>query len=321
MSAAYPEDPAGRDRWILARRGPRNRLDPNRASGRLHEEEPDDSGQPVSVSTIFLTNRECPWRCLMCDLWTNTLEEPIPAGAIPAQIAGALAELPAARWVKLYNAGSFFDPKAIPAEDHPATARSLDSFERVIVESHPALVGASAVAFRDSLAGSLEVALGLETIHPEVLPRLNKRMTLDQFRRAAEYLRRERIAVRAFVLVGLPFVSREESVEWACRSIEFAFDRGASVISVIPTRTGNGAMDDLARTGEFPPPELSALEAVQAHGLGLRKGRVLTDTWDLARLARCGSCRTERADRLARMNLAQSILPRVACSACEGSAA
>ena len=321
MSAAYPGDPAERDRWILARRGPRNRLDSSRAYARLREEEPDELGRPVSVSTIFLTNRECPWRCLMCDLWTNTLEDPVSAGAIPAQIAHALAELPAARWVKLYNAGSFFDPKAIPPEDHPAVARTLGPFERVIVESHPALVGAPAVAFRDALQGSLEVALGLETIHPEVLPRLNKRMTLDQFRRAAEFLLGEAIAVRVFVLVGLPFVSREESVEWACRSIEFAFDRGASVVSVIPTRTGNGAMEELARSGEFLLPRLSALEAVHAHGLGLNRGRVLADTWDLSRLSACGSCRAERADRLDRMNLAQSILPRVACSACEGSAA
>ena len=321
MSAAYPEDPAARDRWILARRGPRNRLDPKRPYARIHEQEPDESGRPVSVSTIFLTNRECPWRCLMCDLWRNTLEQSVPAGAIPAQIAIALADLPAARWIKLYNAGSFFDPRAIPARDHAAIARSLDSFERIIVESHPALVGASAVSFRDALDGSLEVALGLETIHPDVLSRLNKRMTLDEFRQASEFLGAAGITVRAFVLVGLPFVSREESVEWACRSIEFAFDRGASVVSLIPTRTGNGAMDELARSGQFSPPDLSAVEAVHAHGLALKRGRVLADTWDIGRFAPCGSCRAERTDRLARMNLAQSILPGVGCAACEGSAA
>ena len=321
MSAAYPDDPSARDRWILARRGPRNRLDPQLPYARLHEEEPDGSGGRASVSTIFLTNRECPWRCLMCDLWRDTLEESAPAGAIPGQIARALALLPAARWIKLYNAGSFFDPKAIPPQDRLPIARSLDSFERVIVESHPALVGAPALAFRDALAGSLEVALGLETVHPEVLPRLNKRMTLDQFRQAAGFLTGTGIAVRAFVLVGLPFVSPAESVEWACRSIEFAFDSGASAVSAIPTRTGNGAMEDLARRGQFLPPDLSSLEAVLAFGLGLKRGRVLADLWDVSRFARCDSCRIEREERLRRMNLEQSVLPRVACAGCGGSAA
>jgi len=70
--------------------------------------------EAVPVATIFLTNRECPWRCVMCDLWKNTLIDSVPLGAIPSQIDYALARLPAARQIKLYNSGSFFDTQAIP---------------------------------------------------------------------------------------------------------------------------------------------------------------------------------------------------------------
>src|SRR5437773_9262374 len=207
VAEPYPEGSRQRDQWVLARRPFRNAVGPRRPYAFLAEAERAESGEVVSVAAIFLTNRECPWRCLMCDLWTNTLTEPVPEGAIPAQIAYALPRLPPARWVKLYNSGSFFDPKAIPPGDYEEIAKILSGAERVIVESHPALVGNASVAFRDSLKGRLEVALGLETIHPEVLPRLNKRMTLEQFRRAADFLGREGIAVRAFVLVGLPFAN------------------------------------------------------------------------------------------------------------------
>src|SRR5438552_11235386 len=89
----YPGQPRERDRWILARRGARNQLDPFKPHAFLVEEERAESGEIVSVATIFLTNRECPWRCLMCDLWRNTLLESVPPGAIPAQIDHALAEL------------------------------------------------------------------------------------------------------------------------------------------------------------------------------------------------------------------------------------
>ena len=58
------------------------------------ETEADDDGGAVEVATVFLTNRECPWRCLMCDLWRNTLEETVPEGAIAAQIRYALERLP-----------------------------------------------------------------------------------------------------------------------------------------------------------------------------------------------------------------------------------
>ena len=93
LIGAYPEQAAERDRWILARRGARNLLDSTKPFGFLIEEERAESGQLVSVATIFLTNRECPWRCLMCDLWKYALTETVPVGAIPAQIDFALVEL------------------------------------------------------------------------------------------------------------------------------------------------------------------------------------------------------------------------------------
>ncbi len=211
-AASYPDTAAGRDRWIVERRGPRRHVDAAEPYAFLTEPERSDSGEIVSVATLFLTNRECPWRCLMCDLWQHTLPTSVPPGAIPAQIDLALARLPVARQIKLYNSGSFFDPRAIPVGDYPAIAARVRRFERVIVECHPALVGESAVGFRDALAAGpglpavLEVAMGLETIHPEVLPRLNKRMTPEMFSGAAEFLRRHGIALRVFVLVKPPFI-------------------------------------------------------------------------------------------------------------------
>ena len=128
----------------------------------------------------------------MCDLWRNTLTKSVPVGAIPEQIDFALRRLGPARSVKLYNSGSFFDPRAIPPEDYEAIAARVRDFERVIVECHPAFVGERCVAFRDLLRGRLEVAMGLETAHPEVLEKLNKRMTLDQFAAAAQFLAKPR---------------------------------------------------------------------------------------------------------------------------------
>src|SRR5439155_17935659 len=88
-----PDLPRERDAWIMGRRPARNPLDPQRPYAFMIEEERAESGEIVAVATVFLTNRECPWRCLMCDLWRNTLLETVPPGAIPAQIDYALAEL------------------------------------------------------------------------------------------------------------------------------------------------------------------------------------------------------------------------------------
>jgi radical SAM enzyme (TIGR01210 family) len=257
---------------ILAARPPRNAVDAERPYAFLVEPERTAGGSVEDVATIFLTNRECPFTCLMCDLWKNTTPMRVAAGAIPRQIDYALARLPPARHVKLYNSGNFFDAQAIPPEDLPAIARRVRPFRSVVVENHPRLCGEACPRFRDAAQTELEVALGLETVHPEILPRLNKRMTLDDFRRAAGFLLGHAIAVRAFVLLKPPWLDDEEGVEWAIKSIDFAFECGARCVSVIPTRAGNGIMERLQAAGEFRPPRLGALEEVMDRAL--RSGAV-----------------------------------------------
>jgi archaeosine synthase beta-subunit len=314
--SVYPELPADRDRWILARRPARESLDPRRPYAFFVEEECSKDGTVLPVSTVFLTNRECPWRCVMCDLWRNTLTDDVPIGAIPDQIDYALARLSNARQIKLYNSGSFFDRRAIPPEDFPAIADRVKSFERVIVESHPALLGESSLRFRDLLHAPLEVAMGLETVHPEILPRLNKRMSLRQFADAAGFLRDHAMDLRVFVLVKPPFMAESEAFEWSARSIDFAFDCGATAVALIPTRGGNGAMDELEENGEFSPPRLATLESACEYGLGVGRGRIFVDLWNMRPDRTCPLCYNQRLERLQAMNLQQIILPPVPCPAC-----
>ena len=310
------------DRWILDLRGPKAVLDPMRAYGATAEEELDAAGALASTAVLFLTNRECPFHCVMCDLWVHTLDDVVPEGAIAAQIREALAALPPCRQIKLYNAGSFFDPQAIPSEDDEMIAHLLEPFERVIVEAHPAYLrgpyAERCLAFRDRLrharetgtreGGRLEVAIGLETAHPDVLRRLNKRMTIDDFVTASRFLRDHQIDVRAFVLLQPPFMPVDESVEWGCRSIDLAFDAGAGVCSIIPTRGGNGAMEHVGAI----TPQITALESVLEYGVAVSRGRVFADLWDIDRFFTC-RCSPARAARLRVMNATQQIPAPIVC--------
>jgi radical SAM enzyme (TIGR01210 family) len=315
VGVGYPDSASARTEFVLAKRGPKNALDPRRAYGAFVEEEPDGDGGTVSVATVLLTNRECPWRCVFCDLWRNTLDATVPRDAIRAQIETALASHPKARWVKLYNAGSFFDPRAIPPGDLPSIAQSVASFERVIVESHPKLVGDEVLRFRDLLTGRLEVAMGLETADAAVLESLHKGMTLEDFVHASWLLAREEIDLRAFVLVQPPFVVAGDAVGEAVHAVEFAERAGAKVVALLPTRGGNGSLEALAAEGSFAPPRLSTLE--DAFDAARREGlRVLADTWDLETFSECPACFPARRDRIVRMNLSQRAEPRVACSSC-----
>lgn len=348
-----PAESALDERLILASRGPKNPVDWQSPVAFFVEQEAAAEGPVEEVATILLANRECPFRCLFCDLWKNTTDERVPAGVIPRQIEYALARLPPTRHVKLYNSGNFFDRQAIPFEDYGDIARRVAGFRTVIVENHPRLCGQACVEFRDLLneaatargtehpmlsteysvlstaqrspalesgreghlqAPQLEVAMGLETVHPDILPRLNKQMTLDDFRRAAAFLSSHQIALRAFILLKPPFMREEECVEWAVRSLEFAFDCGARVCSVIPTRSRNGVMDLLEQDGRFAAPRLSSLEDALSQGIKLARGRVFVDLWDIERFFECPKCGPQRAARLRQMNLSQKILPPIECA-------
>jgi radical SAM enzyme (TIGR01210 family) len=310
------------DRNIVAARPDRNPLDVSAPYSFLVEPERDHAGLVTDIATIFLTNRECPFKCLMCDLWRNTTEQPVPVGAIPRQIEFALQRLPPATHLKLYNSGNFFDAKAIPREDWSAIVERARGFRSVIVENHPKLCGPSCLDFRDRLAGhgvELEIAIGLETVHPTVLPRLNKQMTLDEYSRAVAFLVQAGIRVRSFVLLRPPFLTEDEGVEWALRSVEFAFDQGVSCCAVIPTRAGNGILEQLAAAGDFSPPQLTSLERVLERGIGLNRGRVFVDLWDAQQFASCLHCINARVARLDRMNLSQSVEESIDCPVCRRS--
>ncbi len=293
------------DRSILAARGARNVVDPWRPYHFLNEPEFSADGVVEDVSTIFLTNRECPFRCLMCDLWKNTTEETVPFGAIPGQIDFALSRLPPANHVKLYNSGNFFDAKAIPSADLPAIANRIRHFQTVIVENHPRLCDARCGEFQQLLGTQLEIALGLETSHALTLAKLNKQMTVEDFARSCELLLKSQIRIRAFVLLKPPETTEEQGIERAIESVRFAFDCGVSCCAVIPVRTGNGIMEQLGQQGLFTPPRLSSLELVMRETLSWNRGRVFADLWDARPFADNPAEADLQLARLAAMNLHQ----------------
>ncbi len=303
---------------ILAARPMRSSLPVDRPSAFFVEPERSAAGVVEDVATIFLTNRECPLRCLMCDLWKHTVTDRVPDGAIPKQIDYALSRLPPARHLKLYNAGNFFDAQAIPPGDFGAIIDRARRFQTVIVENHPRLCDDRVADFQQRLGTELEVAIGLETIHPDVLPRLNKRMNVADFDRAVRLLHAARIPTRAFILLRPPYLSEQEGIDWAIKSLAHAFSAGVRCCSIIPTRAGNGIMERLQIEGHFSPPRLESLIEVQSRALELQAGRVFADLWEVERFATCATCCGRQLEALRTMNFSQQSVAVPPCQ-CRGS--
>ncbi len=302
------------NKWIVSKRGKKNQIDPQKPYSWLVEKELTQSGKIEDTAIIFLSNLECPFRCLMCDLWKNTTNESVHIGDIPNQIEWALNQMPEVKHLKLYNSGNFFDKKAIPEEDYSRIASLLNDFETVIVESHPKFINEKCILFKEMLKPELEVAIGLESVHLEVLQKLNKQMTLNDFSKAVMFLAQNNIRSRAFILLKPPFLSESEGIFWANKSIDYAFEVGVQCCTVIPIRAGNGAMEILMEKGDFSLPMLSSLEKVLEYGIGLSSGRVFADVWDLKLFSQCEICFDKRQKRLMAMNLDQKKVDRIACN-------
>ena len=310
------------DTRIRSLRPPKPYVDPYTAHGSLIEDERRPDGRIERALTIFLAGAECPFTCSFCDLWRWTIDGPTPPGAIAKQVRDTLeTSLPAER-LKLYNASNFFDRRAVPDEDLGALVELARPFAGVTVESHARTIGDATLNFAKRLHGGarLEVAIGLETIHPEAMRKLNKRLDLERFDHAASFLRDNDIDLRVFVLLGAPYVPPDESVDWTVRTVEYAAQRGADVISIIPVRGGNGELERLQSVGHFTPPTLAQLECALDRSLALVRGTtvVTADVWDADRLPACDHCVAERIDRLRRLNIMGTAEERMDCFACEG---
>ena len=213
----------------------------------------------------------------------------------------------------------------MPEDDYDAVAEALTGLSHVVVESHPSLIGARVDRLQSALDGHrgadgrtarLEVAMGLETAHPVALEQLHKRFTMGGFAHAARALGDRGVALRVFLLISPPFIPADEQDVWLCRSVDAAFDCGASVVSLIPTRKGNGSMEALEAAGRFRGPTLEDVERSLALALERSngRGRVFVDLWDLGRFADCRECLAARRTRLHAMNLEQRVLPECACT-------
>jgi radical SAM enzyme (TIGR01210 family) len=308
------------DQRIRSLRSPKASFDPYVAHGSLIEEERRPGGTKEKSLTVFLTGAECPFTCSFCDLWKWTIDGPTPPGALATQLRSVIDAFDGAPpdRLKLYNASNFFDPRAVPTEDLHAIAALAAAFPALTVESHASTIGDRTLAFADRLQARLEVAMGLETIHPTAAANLNKRLDLGRFDSAATFLTTSGIDLRVFILLGAPYVPAGESIDWTLRTIEYAVERGASMISIIPVRGGNGEMERLRALGQFLPPTLHQLEETLDRCSQFTGVVVSADLWDVERLSACDHCREQRIDRIRQRNSSGFAAPRVDCAVCGG---
>ena len=75
----------------------KNVVTESKANGAFSESELTRNGIVEDHNIILTTNKECSFRCVMCDLWKNTLDYRVKDGAVAKQVKDALNSLPKAK--------------------------------------------------------------------------------------------------------------------------------------------------------------------------------------------------------------------------------
>ncbi len=299
------------DRWVESLRPGKSALDAQRPVDAFVEEEMLPSGHCGRVLTVLLSNRECPYRCVFCGLWQETLDHTPEPCAVAEQVRLAIEQHGVCDAIKLYNAGSFFDEHAIPVSDHARIAALCRDFPVVIVESRPELIDARAVAFARQVR-HLQIAIGLEVADDTLLALMNKRMSCASVRRASEFLRNAGMSWRAFVMVQPPFVDEADAVALAEKTVAFSAECGAQAVSLIRSYATAGSMEQFAREGFWKPPSLWTVHAAAQKALATFPGITLVDRWSLRHGPTCRQCASGMDDAFALLNTRQH-LPEVTC--------
>lgn len=254
-------------------------------------------GEVVDAFVLILRTRGCYWAlqsgCTMCGYINDARRRPVKDGDMRNQLEMALKRYGGERVVKIFTSGSFLDPNEISPGLQKEIIRSFSAADRLIVESLPEFVipGILGPLKQDNL----EIAIGLESASDEVLEKcVNKSFRVKDYVRAAEFLRKEGVPLKTYLLLKPPFMTEKEAIEDAVKSIIFA-SKYSSEISLNPINIQSHTLVDyLWRRREYRAPWLWSVVEVLKRAKP-RIGDVRLVSWPTAGGTRrgahnCGKC-------------------------------
>jgi len=266
---------------------------------------------PCPRSIIAVPSRGCRFAgdprttCTHCAAFASQLlAEDLSTADIIGQCAAQLDSLDGnlAPVVCLYVNGNFLDPGEL---DNDARRGILDlvnehaGVRRITIECRPELVTLDAL--RDVQAQvpdrEIEVGLGYDSASEAVRELcLNKPVPPGCLQAAIGTLHRAGMRALVYASVKPPFLSEEEAVADAVRTVNHAFDLGADAVSLEPVTVQRGTLVDLLYERDaYAPASLWDIVSVvkQTHHRGtIKVGGEVFDPAPVAAPANCGRCDT-----------------------------
>ena len=218
-------------------------------------------GNVVDAFVIIFRTRGCSWAlssgCTMCGYFNDSLWDEITDEDLLLQFDTVLDSHSGEKFVKIFTSGSFLDDKEVsPNVRNTIFKKLLETADKVSVESRSEYVTKEKLREIKKIFGekTFEVGIGLETANDLIRERcLNKGLTFEDYKIAAENLKKFDFKLKTYVLIKPPFLSEKKSIDDAIETVEKIKDL-TDTISFNPTNVQrNTLVDYLWKRKQYRP--------------------------------------------------------------------
>jgi len=208
--------------------------------------------------TLILSSGKCSWsKCYACG-W-GKLEAPVDVERLKARIEAT--SLLGVTKLKVFASGSFLDDAQFPRAFRQWFADYIRKtrINELVIESRPEYITQKAL---DDFKGiKLTVAIGLECADDRVLKKYRKGFTVAQWLKAVKLLRKNRVSVRTYVMVNIPF-GNARALE---KTVKLAIRESDSVVLINTFPHAKASLFDLWVIGRWKPLDKGQFEAIVSH--------------------------------------------------------
>ncbi len=162
---------------------------------------------------IYLNSGKCAWgKCIFCG-WGKYDYPKMSMHDLKHILDEKLRDVKFGKLeqLKIFNSGSFLDEQQIPKAFRSYVVRKCEQLgiKNLVIESRGEFVDEKFANDMKSEKVKVTIGIGLEVADNEILKKLNKGITVEDYIRTAEFLRSNGFGVRTYLLVNAPYTNKE----------------------------------------------------------------------------------------------------------------
>lgn len=251
------------------------------------------NGKIVDAYVIIFRTRGCTWTlksgCTMCGYFNDSAFENVTDTDMLTQFDRAMQRYSGEKIVKIFTSGSFLDDKEITPKVREKILNNLaEKTDKISVESRPEYVKDEKLSRVHDIVKSktFEVGIGLETSNDFLREHsINKGFTFNDYKKAANLLKKHKFKLKTYVLVKPPFITEKQAIEDCINTVKDVKPY-TDVISLNPTNVQrHTVVDYLWKRDQYRPPWLWSIVEI------LKQSKTKSDAFVKCDIAGGGSRR------------------------------